>query len=328
MDDLAYARSRVAELGERFCVTFVKGVDERDALVRMGAYPDTVGERAGPELAGYAAAVAVGRWTLVIEPGGAAGADHVLLEAVSRGTEAVSVLRDDAASPRFTYAGSGTTIVAFDPAFPSPEVMWGSDPGLLQHLMQAIGLREPSGEDDETWRDAEAKALVLAQRITGVRVPEAPLAQPRLSARIEPWFTGPVRPAELLRPGPQFTELFDAARTASDERKRAVAVAQVRRLAGLLGVAGTPGLDAALAQAQGGAGRPVPMDSELGRHVRTWLEATDAPGLGLLAAALRGVLDRDADVALRAALRPLRAGGSVFDVDEAREAVTAALRAP
>jgi hypothetical protein len=32
-------------------------------------------------------------------------------------------------------------------------------------------------------------------------------------------------------------------------------------------------------------------------------------------------------VALRAALRPLRAGGSLFDPDEAREAVTGALRA-
>ncbi|UQU61719.1 DUF6461 domain-containing protein [Couchioplanes caeruleus] len=326
MDDLGYARSRVAELGGRFCVTFVKGVDEREALARMGAYPDTVGERAGAQLTGHAAALTAGRWTLVIEPEGAAGSDHVLLEAVSRGTEAVSVLRDDAATPRFTYAVKGTTTVAFDPSFPSPEVTWGTDPGLLQHLMQAAGLREPAGEDEETWRDAEARSLVLAQRITGVRVPEDPLARPRLSARIEPWFVGPARAADLLRPGPRFADLFAAAAAAPDERKRAVAVAEVRRLAGLLGVAGTPGLDAALDEAARGAGRPVPMDSELGRHVRSWLGAAGGT-LGMLATALRGVLDRDADVALRAALRPLRAGGTLFDLDKAREAVTAALRA-
>ena len=328
MDDLAYARGRVAELGGRFCLTFVKGVDDREALSRMGAYPDTVAERPGPELDGHAAAVGLGRWTLVVEPGGTAGSDHVLLEAVSRGTEALSVLRDDSASPRFTYATGGATAVAFDPAYPSAEVTWGSDPGLLRHLMSAIGLREPAAEDEETWRDAEAKALVLAQRITGARVPEAVLAPPRLSARIEPWFTGPARPGELLRPGPRFAELFAAARAASRERKRAVAVAEVRRLAALLGVAGTPGLDAALDEARRGAGRPVPMDSELGRHVRTWLDAPGDEGLGLLTAALRGVLDRDPDVALRAALRPLRAGGALFDLDEAREAVTAALREP
>lgn len=323
-----YARDRVAELGGRFCLTFVKGVGEREALTRMGAYPDTVAERAGPELAGHAAAVGLGRWTLVVEPGGTAGSDHVLLEAVSRGTEALSVLRDDSASPRFTYATSGTTTVSFDPAFPSPEVTWGSDPGLLQHLMLAIGLHEPAAEDDETWRDAEPKALVLAQRITGARVPEGVLAQPRLSARIEPWFTGPARPAELLRPGPRFADLFAAAEAAPEERRRAVAVAEVRRLAALLGVADTPGLDAALDEAERGAGRPVPMDSELGRHVRAWLDSPDREGLGLLTAALRGVLDRDPDVALRAALRPLRVAGTLFDLDEAREAVTAALRAP
>ncbi|MGA5298463.1 DUF6461 domain-containing protein [Nucisporomicrobium flavum] len=325
MDDLGYARSRADELGGRFCVTFVKGVDEREALARMGAYPDTVAERAGAELTGHAAALTADRWTLVIEPGGTAGSDHVLLEAVSRGTEAVSVLRDDTATPRFTYAVKGTTTVAFDPSFPSPEVTWGTDPGLLQHLMQAVGLREPAGEDEETWRDAEARSLVLAQRITGVRVPEGALERPRLSARIEPWFVGPARPADLLRPGPRFADLFAAAQAAPDECKRAVAVAEVRRLAGLLGVADTPGLAAALDDAARGAGRPVPVDSELGHHVRAWLEAGDE-GLGLLTAALRGVLDRDAEVALRAALRPLRAGGSLFDLDEAREAVTASLR--
>jgi len=327
VDDLGYARSRVAELGGQFCLTFVKGVDERAALARMGAYPDTVAQRPGAKLSGHAAAVSLGRWRLVVEPGGAAGADHVLLEAVSRGTEAVSVLRDESASPRFTYATAGTTAVAFDPAFPSPEVTWGSDPGLLQHLMQAIGLREPGGEDEETWRDAEARALVLAQRITGARVPEDVLAAPRWSARIEPWFVGSARPGELLRPGPRFAGLFAAAAAAPAERRRAVAVAEVRRLAALLGVAGTPGLDAALAEAERGAGRPVAMDSELGRRVRAWLEAP-AGGLDLLTTALRGVLDRDPDVALRAALRPLRAGAALFDVDEARERVTAALRAP
>ncbi|BCJ49085.1 hypothetical protein Asp14428_05600 [Actinoplanes sp. NBRC 14428] len=325
MDDLAYARARVTELGARFCLTFVKGVGERAALDRMGAYEDTVAERTGARLDGHAAAVDLGRWTVVIEPGGAEGSDHVLLEAVSRGTEAMSVLRDDGASPRFTYAVRGGTAVAFDPAYPAPELTWGSDPELLRHLMGAVGLREPGGEDEETWRDAEARALVLAQRLTGARLPEDPLGPPRLSARIEPWFVSPPRPADLLRPGPRFAALFAAAEQATDERKREVAAAEMRRRAAAVGVAGAPGLDAALDRAARGGGEPVAAGSPLGRQVREWLDAPEEKGLRAFAIALRGVLDRDADVALRAALRPLRNAGA--GPDEAVTALVAALSA-
>ncbi|MEV6597850.1 DUF6461 domain-containing protein [Actinoplanes sp. NPDC051346] len=317
MDDLAYARARAAELGPRFCLTFVKGVDERAALGRLGAYPDTVAERTGRDLDGAAAAIDLGRWSVVIEPGGAEGADHVLLEAVSRGTEALSVLHDEAASPRFTYAVAGTTTVAFDPAYPSPELTWGSDPDLLRHLMRAIGLREPDGEDDETWRDAEAKAMVLAQRLTGARIPEDPLGVPRLSARIEPWFVGPARPGDLLRPGRRFAAVFAAAEAAGEDRTREVAVGQVRRRATALGVADAPGLDAALTRAARGEGQPVAMDSALGREVRRWLDRP-SPELRALAVALRGVLGRDAGTALRAALR--------VDAENVQDDVIAALR--
>ncbi|MFC3385166.1 DUF6461 domain-containing protein [Couchioplanes azureus] len=324
MDDLAYARARAAELGPRFCLTFVKGADERTALTRMGAYPDTVARRTGSELDGAAAAIDLGRWSVVIEPGGAEGADHVLLEEVSRGTEALSVLRDDAASPRFTYAVAGTTTVAFDPAYPSPELTWGADPELLRHVMGAVGLREPAGEDEETWRDAEARAIVLAQRLTGARIPEDALGVPRLSARIEPWFVGPARPGDLLRPGRRFAEVFAAIDAAGDERRREVAVAQVRRLAATLGVADAPGLAEALEQAARGAGRPVTMDSGLGREVRRWLDGPNAD-LRALAVALRGVLGRDPVVALRAALRPLLSGP---EADGIPAGIVAALRAP
>lgn len=315
----------MAELGPRFCLTFVKGVDEREALRRMGAYPDTIAQRDGARLDGHAAVAALGRWTVVIESGGAAGADHLLLEAVSRGTEALSLLVDDEASPRFTYAVGGSTAVAFDPAYPAPELTWGSDPELLRHLMRAIGLREPGGEDEETWRDAEAKTLVLAQRLTGARLPEDLLGRPLVSARIEPWFAGPVHPGDLLRPGPRFAELFAAAEAAPDDRKRQVAVAEVRRLAAAAGVADAAGLDAALDGAALGAGAPVAMDTPLGREVRAWLDEPAGKGLRTLAVALRGVLGRDAEVALRAALRPLRDAAETDG--EAVQALIAALGA-
>ncbi|GAA2481008.1 DUF6461 domain-containing protein [Winogradskya humida] len=285
MDDLLYAQSRVTALGNAWCLTFIKAVDERTALLRMGAYPDTIA--VSSDFQDRAAAITLGKWALVIEPRGVAGGDHVLLEEVSRGTEALSVLRDDQATPRFTYALDGAVAVAFDPAYPSPELTWGTQPDMLAHLTRAIGLREPDGEDDETWRDAEAKALVLAQRLTNARVPADALTVPRLSAQLEPWFVGGVRPGDLLR-----------ARGPLPAGGRDLALTLLREQAAKLGIADAPGLSETLS-----SGGPVRVESELGRQVRVWLAE---PGTyGAFTTALRGVLDPDPDVALRAALRPL-----------------------
>ena len=81
--------------------------------------------------------------------------------------EAVALSRSPGSS-HFEYAISGETVTAFDPGYPAPETMWGSDPGRLSHLLTALGLRPPGDELDETWKDADARAIVLAQRVTGV----------------------------------------------------------------------------------------------------------------------------------------------------------------
>jgi hypothetical protein len=153
VDDLA---ALYEDLGDIFCLTFVKGVDEAEALRRMGGYPDTLARRTGTELAelmddfdeGYppmAAALDLGPWSVVIEPYGFEGADDILLESVSRGTEAFSVLRHDYASPHVGYAVDGTTVSHFDPDFPHDDRMWGSDPGALRPLMRiAAVVREAS----------------------------------------------------------------------------------------------------------------------------------------------------------------------------------------
>jgi hypothetical protein len=282
VDDLDYARERVADLGPAFCLTFVKGVDEREALTRMGACPGTIAVR---EPGTHAAAVRLGAWTLVVEPGGAGGADHVLLEAVSQGTEALSVLRDERATPRFTYARDARTAVAFDPAYPASELIWGTEPDLLSRLMYALDLREPAGENDETWRDAEAKALVLAQRLTNARVPVDALTVPRLSARLEPWFIGGVRPGDLVR--------LRTPVARSPAEKREIAARLLEQMAGKLDIGR---LDVQ-------AGRPITMDSDLGHRVREGL--ADPATYGAFTTALRGFLDPDPEVALRAVLRAL-----------------------
>jgi hypothetical protein len=276
----------------------------------MGAYPDTLQFRDQAALtapAATAAAVELGAWTVVIEPGGFQGADDPLLRAASRGSAAVTVLRNDDAEPFFGYAVDGTKVAAFNPGYPADETMWGSDPGQLHHLLPAVGLREPAEDDEGSWRLAVPRAILLAQKITGTTVPPDVLASPRLSAQLEPWFVTGVQDRDLLRPArrdPQAAELIAAAEAATPDVQRAVAVTQLRRLAETLGIAKSPGLEGALDAAADGKPEPVAMDSPLGHQVRAWL---DAGRHRPFVTALRGVLDPDPLVALLAALRALDA---------------------
>ena len=109
MDDVAHARALCDQLGGTFCLTYLKGVDAAEALRRLGGYPDTIRERPAAEVTGQprvAAALVLDGWAVVIEPGGVLGADHALLEAASRGSAAVSVLRHDAGAAHFGYVVS------------------------------------------------------------------------------------------------------------------------------------------------------------------------------------------------------------------------------
>jgi hypothetical protein len=154
VDDLAHARSLVDTLGAPFCLTYVKGAGAAGALGRLGAGP---------------VAWDAGAWSVVVEPGGTRTSDDAVIRAASVGTEVVSLLHH---SPdHFAYAVDGAVVTAFDPAYPAEETVWGSDPELLRPLMTALGLRPPADEADTAWEDATARAIVLAQRITGVRVP-------------------------------------------------------------------------------------------------------------------------------------------------------------
>jgi hypothetical protein len=345
VDDLAHAQALCDELGELFCLTYLKGAGAGEALRRLGGCPDTIRERTRDEVtaqresadAGFpavAVALELGAWTVVIEPGGSLGAGHPLLETASRGTAAVSVLRHDRAAAHFGYAVDGTTVTGFDPGYPAEETIWGADPTMLRHLMDALGLRPPADESQQTWQGAEARAIVLAQRITGVRVPGKPLDGALLSAELEPWFVLPATTVDLLRASrriPYTGELVAAAQAADPAVQRAVAVAEVRRQAATLGIGDSPGLTQSLE-----SGAPVAVDSPLGRQVRDWLAADrraarDAgspsrSGFGWFLGALRGVLDPDPRVALLAALKPYTSDLPGLADEQARDAVLDALR--
>jgi hypothetical protein len=244
-------------LGEIFCLTFIRGVDGTEALRRMGGLPDTFATRAQSDLEdlhdfdhGYpmvALALPLGAWTVVLEPNGFEGVH--LLPALSRGTEAVSVLRHDYASPTFGYAVDGELITEFDPTFPNHR--HGTDPDRLLARMLDVGFTEDDGQHD----GATGRSLRLAEQITGVLPTFAALDGPLISAHIEPWFSEMPKPP-ALRPGQD--DPVDP-------------IAEVRRLTTLHGLTDTPGLAEALATAERGHPVIVTPDSPLGHHVRTWL---------------------------------------------------------
>ncbi|MFD1150447.1 DUF6461 domain-containing protein [Saccharothrix hoggarensis] len=261
-DDLSWADAWPGdgpELGEIYCLTFIKGVDEAEALRRMGGLPGTVATRAREDVAdlhnyddGYpevALALPLGTWTVVFEPNGFQGSH--LVEVLSRGTEAVSVLRHDYASPSFEYAVDGVLITGFDPTFPT--YRHGADPDRLLSRMRDVGF--PEDEEDEAVDDPIARCLEVVGDLTGVLPAFDDLAGPLTSAHIETWFVE-AHPVQTTRPG---------------HDGPVDALAEVRRLSGLHGLTDTPGLADALAAAERGQAVAVTPDSPLGGHVRAWL---------------------------------------------------------
>ncbi|MFC9973436.1 DUF6461 domain-containing protein [Spirillospora sp. NPDC127200] len=335
-------------LGDIFCLTFVKKVDEAEALRRMGAIPETVRPRPLEEAearfsygAGYpdlAWTLGLGDWTVVIEPNGFNGTFSSCLPALSQGTEAVSVLRHDYAADTFNYAVDGTLVTGFDPIASASR--YGSDPDLLLEHMRVAGL--PTDDDDEADYDISpsTRALYVAGQITGVMLGPGALDGELLSAEVQPWFSPAPPPYDRLRD----SELAAAIEAAPPRRAQHAAVEEVRRLAALLGLTDAPGLSEALAAAENGEPRIVTPDSELGRQVRSWLTASSRAGksdndpgardqmtegerrhafhLGWFAKALRPVLwQRPKD-----AFVPASSGPPLLRDQARRDAILAALR--
>ncbi|BEL05414.1 hypothetical protein Q0Z83_036050 [Actinoplanes sichuanensis] len=329
MGDLAGAELLWDDLGEIACLTFVRGVDEVEALRRLGAYPDTIGEKdPGDFLEEFevdfpqvAVAIGLGSWSVVIEPVGFCGADHLLLSAASVGTEAIVVLRHDYASAAFAYAVDGALITGFEPSYPAPTLMHGVDSQRLWPAMREVGFRPPDEDGGENSQHSTAMALLLAQRITGVVVPRGVMDEPRMCAELEPWFAVAYNPGDLLIADQTLeghaAPLVAAVQAAGPATQRRVAVAEVRRQAKALGLDRTLGLDDALSAAAAGVGYSIAVDSPLGRQVRAWLTTSrkasklspgdrhHAYGLGWFIGALRGVLNPDPRLAALAAAKPL-----------------------
>ena len=184
-----------------WCLTFVRGLDETEALRRVGVKEGSIGplthgelmnEWPFPPIPNKVLAGRLGGWIVLVEVFGWKAWEA--LQVLSAETEAVSVRRNDHATDSFAYAIDGKLVTSFDPM--SPESRWGSDPNRLVDLMREVGLEpayEPSLEDDEEDEQNEAVrlnrptldgALMLAARLTGVVLTPEVLSGPLLGADV------------------------------------------------------------------------------------------------------------------------------------------------
>lgn len=253
--DLSWADSchREPFLGEIFAIAFVRGRDPLDALDRVGGLPDTVADRTPDEIRrlheyehGYpdvVSALALGEWTVLVQPTGFELA--YLADALSRGTEALTVLRHDYANPRFTHALDGRIVTGFHPSWPGDR--HGTDRDALVPRMRQAGF-DLDGDGGQ-YDGAISRSLRLAGLVTGVLPTFEQLTAPLPSMHFDPWFAR-TRPSSV-----------------ENERD---ALAKAEAIVAELDLAGTPGLADAFAAAHRGERVVVTQHSELGRHVREW----------------------------------------------------------
>ncbi|MFG1873584.1 DUF6461 domain-containing protein [Sphaerisporangium sp. NPDC049003] len=173
------------EVDDTWCLTFIEGVDEHEALARFGVPAASVRSMTFAELMrdglfpDTVLAARIGDWAVLLEVHGeeCLGA----IEELSAGTRAVSVVRNDNASEAFAYARDGSVVTGFDPDASSSS-RWGSDPDHLLPLMEQAGF--PVGPGDSAAERGEP--LLLAASITGVMLTREILERP-LPAGARPW---------------------------------------------------------------------------------------------------------------------------------------------
>jgi hypothetical protein len=168
------------ELGDIWCLTFVRGLDEAEALRRLGVAEESIRPLTYRELTDeglFPRTALAGRlegWTVLIERNGSEATKPDAVRALSAGTELVSVLRHDYATDLFLYAIDGDRLTSFDPR--KPAWRYGSDPDCVLDAMREVGVHSTYLPGDHVTREADIsaeaptmnEALMLAARLTGV----------------------------------------------------------------------------------------------------------------------------------------------------------------
>lgn len=181
-----YEWQRNSPLGDIYTIVFVRGLDEHEALRRLGAADEDIrliddGDHSYPEGLEVITVRRIGEWTVVIEDCGWRGSHREALCPLSRdGGEAVAVMRHDyAARHRLSYAADGEYLTDINPTFPSQR--HGTEPDRLNRHLRELGI-DPAADDHID--NPIAAALAVASRITGVMITPQHLRRPVLGAAI------------------------------------------------------------------------------------------------------------------------------------------------
>ncbi|MFE3206281.1 DUF6461 domain-containing protein [Embleya sp. NPDC059237] len=174
-DGIAWLRE-AREFGSDYCVTFARGLEPLELLIRLGCNPSTVVPMGlvdatetyfdtGVET--IRAGTSRG-WAYAVETTGNRGFQKGVPDAVSTGTEAVLVYADSNPVAYLLHAENGEIVCGFEEETPDDRI--GTDPDRLLPHMIAAGLLTPDGNqpDDSPTRGCE---LRMAETVFGLDLP-------------------------------------------------------------------------------------------------------------------------------------------------------------
>ncbi|WP_214103664.1 DUF6461 domain-containing protein [Acrocarpospora catenulata] len=183
--DTKYAELVKAGLPSQFCLTWCEEHDLDEVARRFGADVETglwadeddIEELEEEYPAELLQLVAVGDWTVALEPGGFQGSRSVVMEALSVGTRAFSVYWNVELDSAVSYAVDGVVRTTFD--LVEVEGRTGADPSALDPLLREVGLRAGL-----TVPELKARSLALGERLSGALLIPDWLRHPRYVFKI------------------------------------------------------------------------------------------------------------------------------------------------
>ncbi|MEU0936212.1 DUF6461 domain-containing protein [Embleya sp. NPDC005971] len=175
-DGIAWLRG-AREFESDRCVTFARGLEPLELLIRLGCDPATAVPMGlvdatetyfdtGVET--IRAGTSRG-WAYAVETTGNRGSRPGVLDAVSAGAEAILVYADINPVAYLLHAVNGEIVCGFEEDAPDDRI--GTDPDrLLPHLITA-GLLGPDGEPPDDDAPARGCALRMAETVFGLDLP-------------------------------------------------------------------------------------------------------------------------------------------------------------
>jgi Family of unknown function (DUF6461) len=273
-----------------FCLTFVRGVTEREVLEGFGADPDDAGVASATIPFGEVhdrPRVMVGRsgeWVFALEENiPAQGMRPEVLRRLSARTEAVAIYNDiGKGNDEFAHAVNGEVITALTTT--APPHWWGSESDRLRSLAEEIA----TDDDGEVGPLGLEVLLALAEGVFGISLGEEDLSRPLAAAPMLPVLDDlpAPRPAEA-RPRVSDPVISLLLTHFPDESLTRVLSVRCGRIMAEAGVGDHAVLGDAIRDALAGETRSVTDDEPLGVALRT-AALTDAKAALMLRLVLAG----------------------------------------